>query len=46
MLISAKVNIQPKPEVYEKNVECPLPKDFIRGVYCPHASFAAEICGV
>ena len=39
MLISLEINIQPSSEAYEKNVECTLPKGFIRGIYRPHTPF-------
>ena len=39
MLMSPKMNIQPKSKVYERNVECTLPKDVIREVYRPDTTF-------
>ena len=28
-----------QPKVYEKNIECTLPKDIVKGVYRPHTTF-------
>ena len=43
MIIQAKMNTQPKSKVYEKNGECILPKDFIRGVYLIIRPFVDEV---